>query len=60
VLLNPVMPKSSAALWTSLGAEPALGPLADQRIADVATWGAMPAGSTITKVPSLFPRIETA
>jgi methionyl-tRNA synthetase len=60
VLLNPVMPKSSAALWTSLGAEPALGPLADQRIADVATWGALPAGSTITKVPSLFPRIETA
>jgi methionyl-tRNA synthetase len=60
VLLNPVMPKSSAALWTSLGAEPALGPLADQRIADVATWGALPAGSTITKMPSLFPRIETA
>ena len=55
VLLNPVMPKSSAALWTSLGAEPALGPLADQRIADVATWGALPEGTTITKVPSLFP-----
>jgi methionyl-tRNA synthetase len=58
VLLNPVMPKSSAALWSSLGAEPALGPLADQRVADVATWGSLPAGSTITKVPSLFPRIE--
>ena len=40
VLLNPVMPKATATLWSSLGAEPALGPLADQRIADVATWGA--------------------
>ena len=59
VLLNPVMPKSSALLWSSLGAEPTLGALADQRIADVATWGALPAGATITKVPSLFPRIET-
>ena len=59
VLLNPVMPKASAALWSSLGAEPTLGSLPDQRIADVATWGALPAGSAITKVPSLFPRIET-
>ena len=33
VLLNPVMPKASAALWDSLGAEAALGPLADQPIA---------------------------
>jgi methionyl-tRNA synthetase len=59
VLLNPVMPKASAALWSSLGAEPALGALADQHIADVAAWGVLPPGSTITKVPSLFPRIET-
>ncbi|MFZ0142461.1 MAG: class I tRNA ligase family protein, partial [Aeromicrobium sp.] len=60
VLLNPVMPKSSAVLWSSLGAEPTLGALADQRVADVVTWGALPAGATITKVPSLFPRIEKA
>ncbi len=59
VLLTPVMPKSSATLWSSLGAEPTLGALADQRVADVATWGVLPAGATITKVPSLFPRIET-
>jgi methionyl-tRNA synthetase len=58
VLLNPVMPKASASLWSSLGAEPTLGPLAEQRIADVAAWGALAPGSTITKVPSLFPRIE--
>jgi methionyl-tRNA synthetase len=60
VLLNPVMPKSCAALWGSLGAEAALGSLADQRTAEVATWGQLPAGLTITKVPSLFPRIEAA
>ncbi|MCW2800086.1 MAG: methionine--tRNA ligase [Aeromicrobium sp.] len=58
VLLNPVMPMSSAALWDSLGAEPSLGALDAQRIDDVATWGQLPAGTTITKPPSLFPRIE--
>ncbi|GAA2077745.1 methionine--tRNA ligase [Aeromicrobium halocynthiae] len=60
VLLNPVMPKACASLWESLGAEPSLGALADQRVGDVATWGQLPPGSTITKVPSLFPRIEDA
>ena len=58
VLLHPVMPKSAVALWGSLGAEPALGALAEQRIDDVARWNQLPAGSVITKVPSLFPRIE--
>jgi len=58
VLLNPVMPKSSAVLWDSLGAESALGALSDQRIDGVAAWGQLPAGSTITKPASLFPRIE--
>ena len=60
VLLNPVMPKASASLWESLGAEPALGSLADQRISASAAWGRLPEGSVITKVPSLFPRIEDA
>ncbi|RYJ04736.1 MAG: hypothetical protein EON52_15240 [Actinomycetales bacterium] len=59
VLLNPVMPKAALALWGSLGAEPSLGALADQRIDAVATWDQLPVGTTITKVPSLFPRIET-
>ncbi len=58
VLLNPVMPRACAALWDSLGGD-AIGDLADQRIADVATWGQIPVGTPITKVPSLFPRIET-
>jgi methionyl-tRNA synthetase len=59
VVLNPVMPKASAALWSSLGAEPTLGALADQRIDAVAAWGQLAPGSTITKPDSLFPRIET-
>ncbi|MCW2829645.1 MAG: methionine--tRNA ligase, partial [Aeromicrobium sp.] len=60
VVLNPVMPKASAVLWDSLGAEGQLGALADQRIDAVAGWGQLPAGSTITKPSSLFPRIETS
>ena len=34
VLLNPVTPKACAALWTSLGAEPSLGALGEQRIGE--------------------------
>jgi methionyl-tRNA synthetase len=60
VLLNPVMPKASAVLWDSLGAQEALGDLADQRIETVATWSQLPAGTTVTKPASLFPRIDIA
>ncbi|MGX4732014.1 methionine--tRNA ligase [Kitasatospora griseola] len=58
VLLNPVMPAAAAELWDSLGAEAALGPLADQRIATVADWGRLPAGALVTKGDVLFPRLE--
>jgi methionyl-tRNA synthetase len=58
VLLAPVMPRSTAALWDSLGAHDAIGPLADQRIADVGAWGQLPAGTPVTKGAVLFPRIE--
>ena len=58
VLLNAVLPKSCAALWASLGAEPALGPLARQRIDSVHRWGQLPAGVTVTKGAVLFPRID--
>ena len=58
VLLAPVMPKSSAALWESLGAAEAIGPLAGQRVADVPTWGQLPVGTPVTKGAVLFPRIE--
>jgi methionyl-tRNA synthetase len=58
VLLNAVMPKSSAALWESLGAEAALGALKDQRVQDSGTWGQLPAGVSVTKGAVLFPRLE--
>ncbi|MEY9843763.1 methionine--tRNA ligase [Streptacidiphilus sp. MAP5-3] len=58
VLLNPVMPRVAGLLWDSLGAEAALGALADQRIDAVAQWGTLPAGVTVTKGEILFPRLE--
>lgn len=58
VLLAPVMPKSTALLWTALGAEAAIGPLAEQRIDQVATWGQLPEGAEVSTLPPLFPRIE--
>ncbi|MFB8756627.1 methionine--tRNA ligase [Streptomyces nigra] len=58
VLLHPVMPETAQRLWTSLGAEPSLGPLADQRIQDAGAWGALAPGTRITKGPALFPRLE--
>ncbi len=58
VLYNPVMPKSMAAMWEQIGALAALGPIAEQRVADVATWGQLPAGVVVTKGAALFPRLE--
>lgn len=58
VLLNAVMPKSSAALWDSLGAEASLGALALQKVQDTGRWGQLPAGSIVTKGAVLFPRLE--
>ncbi|HYO34313.1 MAG TPA: methionine--tRNA ligase [Nocardioidaceae bacterium] len=57
VLHNAVMPRSSAALWESLGADQ-IGPLADQRISDAGRWGQLPAGATVTKGAVLFPRLD--
>ncbi len=57
VLNNAFMPKSSAALWSSLGAESTLGPLAEQRVHEAGTWGLLPSGSTVTKGDALFPRL---
>jgi len=59
VLLHPVMPQTCEILWESLGAQKALGDLSAQKISDVATWGQLPQGATVTKTPVLFPRLET-
>jgi methionyl-tRNA synthetase len=57
VLYHPVMPRVTQTLWTSLGADAAIGPLAEQRIDAVARWGQLPAGAVLTKGPPLFPRL---
>lgn len=57
VLLNPVMPKSAATLWDSLGGPGTLGALAAQRVQDAARWGQLPAGSVVAKGGILFPRL---
>ncbi len=58
VLLNPVMPKACRTLWSSLGADAALGPISGARVQDAGTWGQLPGGATVTKSEPLFPRIE--
>jgi methionyl-tRNA synthetase len=60
VLYHPVMPRAARALWSALGADDAIGPLADQRIGTVADWGQLPAGAVLTKKAALFPRLAEA
>ena len=59
MLLNAVMPHTCEILWASLGAQPILGDLSAQKISEVATWGQLTPGATVTKTPVLFPRLET-
>jgi methionyl-tRNA synthetase len=47
-----------SSLWQQLGAEAQLGPIVEQRIADVARWSQLPPGTAVTKGESLFPRID--
>src|SRR6187402_2095412 len=57
-LLSPVTPKATAKLWDALGAEASIGTLAEQRIREAGGWGQLPAGSVISSLEALFPRIE--
>lgn len=58
VLLHPVMPATTEILWESLGAKASLGEIGAQKIENVGTWGQLPPGATVTKIPVLFPRHE--
>jgi methionyl-tRNA synthetase len=58
VLLHSVMPATTEILWESLGAKATLGEIGAQKISEVATWGQLPQGATVTKTPVLFPRLE--
>jgi methionyl-tRNA synthetase len=59
VLLSPIMPQSTAKLWTALGAEAALGELAAQDVRAAGAWGRLPAGAAVGTLAPLFPRIES-
>jgi methionyl-tRNA synthetase len=56
VLYHPVMPKSTAKIWESLGMQTVL---AEQPVQDVGRWGQAPSGAHVTKGEALFPRLET-
>ena len=58
ILLHPIMPLSTKKLWASLGAEESLGDIASQKISDVARWGQLIPGTTLSKGEILFPRLE--
>jgi len=60
VLLSPVMPEATQKLWAALGAEAALGALAEQPLRSAGTWGQLPAGTKVGALEPLFPRIESA
>ena len=57
VALNPVMPKACGKLWAALtGGQ--LGQLSEQALAEAANWGQIPAGTQVTDLEALFPRVE--
>jgi methionyl-tRNA synthetase len=58
VLLSPVLPVATATLWDALGAADALGALTAQPIRRAGEWGQLPAGSTVSPLTGLFPRID--
>ena len=58
VLYAPAMPKTSQALWDTLGAATELGGLDTQRISDAGRWGQLAPGAVVTKGAPLFPRVE--
>ena len=58
VLLSPVIPKATTKLWEALGAQDALGELTAQPLREAGTWGQLPAGTRVSALEALFPRIE--
>ena len=58
MLLSPVLPKATTTLWDALGAPAGLGALTAQPIRSAGEWGQLPAGSTVSPLSGLFPRIE--
>lgn len=57
-LLSPVIPIATEKLWRALGAENALGALAEQPLRQAGEWGRLPAGTAQQPLEPLFPRVE--
>ena len=57
VVLHPVMPQATAALWQQIGAQAALGAIETQRIDRAGVWQTLPAGTVTLKGDPLFPRV---
>jgi len=51
------MPKAMRNMWVAIGAQEALGDIANQDVTQAGRWGQLPAGITVTKGASLFPRL---
>ena len=60
ILLSPVMPEASQKLWAALGAENSVGSLTDQLLTEAGTHSTLPAGTPVSELAPLFPRIESA
>ncbi|MGB3732095.1 methionine--tRNA ligase [Microbacterium sp.] len=58
VLLSPVMPESTAKLWSALGVQDSLGDLTAQPLREAGTWGILKPGTTVAALAPLFPRVE--
>lgn len=59
-LLSPIMPQSTRTLWSALGADRTVGEIAAQPLRDAGRWGVLPAGSAVTALAPLFPRVDAA
>jgi len=57
-LLHPVMPVATDTLWTTLGADAALGTLSARSLQDAGVWGLLPEGTQVSALTPLFPRVD--
>jgi methionyl-tRNA synthetase len=55
LFLSPFIPSSAEAMWQALGIDQ---PLSQQGTDSIKQWGKLVEGTTLEKIPPLFPRIE--
>jgi methionyl-tRNA synthetase len=59
VLLSPALPNATEKLWEALGVSSG-GAVGDQPIRTAGEWGRLPAGTKVSPLDALFPRVEVA